>query len=168
MDVWEELNKLYEEEQLLEMALPLAVAKERLTNNAKQYFYHLFKCVVFGNSTGDLYHWEQEIANYLNIINNVKIKGSNNKPSVKFYEDNFFYYFGDEVKDYKGGLEDFKLRIGKKYPPFEVTEELYTKVFEVVQDFAIFFANNFAKNNNLNEIRISNKIEEYFESSEME
>ena len=165
MDIWEELNNIYTEEQLLEMALPLAVARERLINNAKQYFYHLFKCVIFGNSTGDLYHWEQEIANYLNIINNIKIKGNNSKPSVKFYEDNFFYYFGDEMEDYRGGLEDFKSRIGKRYPSFEVTEELYSKVFRVVQDFALYFANIFARENNFNLIKISNKIEEYFKDS---
>lgn len=165
MDIWEELNNIYSEEQLLEMALPLAVAKERLTNNAKQYFYHLFKCVIFGDSTGDLYHWEQEIANYLDIVNDIKIKGNNGKPSIKFYEDNFFYYFGDEVEDYRGGLEDFKSRIGKKYPPFEVTEKLYNKVFRVVQDFALYFANTFARNNDLNKINILNKIEDYFEDS---
>lgn len=167
MNIWEELNNIYNEEQLLEMALPLAVAKERLNNNAKQYFYHLFKCIIFEDSTGDLYHWEQEIANYLNIINNIKIKSNNGKPSVKFYEDNFFYYFGDEAKDYEGGLEDFKNRIGKRYPSFEVTEELYNKVFEVVQDFALYFANIFARENNLNSIKISNKIEDYFKDGEL-
>ena len=168
MNIWKDLDKIYKEEQLLEMAIPLAVVKERLTNNAKQYFYHLFKCVVFGNSTGDLHHWEQEIANYLNIVNDVKVKGNNNKPSTKFYEDNFFYYLGDEAEDYRGGLEDFKNKIGKKYPPFEVTEELYDKVFGVVQDFATFFANHFARDNNLNIIKISNLIEEYFENGILE
>ena len=163
MNVWEELNTICREEQLLEMVLPLAVVKEHLNNNAKQYFYHLFKCVIFGDSTGDLHHWEREIANYLNIVNDIKVKGSNSKPSVKFYNDNFFYYLGDEAEDCRGGLEDFKSRLGRKYPLFEVTEELYIKVFEVVQDFALYFANAFAKNNKLNQVNILSKVEEYFE-----
>lgn len=167
MDVWKELNKLYEEEKLLEMALPLAVIKERFVNNAKPYFYHLFKCVIFGDSTGDLHHWEKEIANFLNIVNDVKVKGSNGKPSIKFYEEYFFYYYGDDVEDYRGNLEDFKNRVGKGYPAFEVTKELYTRVFEVVQDFATYFANVFSRNNNLNFISILNKVEDYFDS-EME
>ena len=150
------------------MALPLDVVKERLRSKAPQYFYHLFKCVVFGDSTGDFNHWIQEIAGYLDAINDVKLKGSNKKPSVKFYEDNFFYLFGDEAGDYRGGLKDFKNRIGKKYPLFEITEELYNKVFEVVQDFALYFANNFARNNNWNIIKISDKIEGYFENGKME
>ena len=168
MSIWEELDELYEEEKLLEMALPLAAAKERLTNNAPQYFYHLFKCIIFENRTGDFDHWVQEIANYLNIINDIKVKGSNSKPSAKFYRDNFFYYLGDEVGDYRGGLEDFKHRIGKKYPDFEVTQELCNKVFEVVQDFALYFGNNFARNNSWNSVDLLRKVEGYFENGDME
>ena len=162
-EIWEELKSLnVEKEVLVEMAMSLGEAKARLESIESQYFNHVIKCVVYGDSTGDLYYWEQEIANLLNIANNIKIKSGNGKLSERSYKDYFFYAWGDEVADYEGGLEYFKIKNSNRYPDFEITEDLVKKVFEVVSDLAEYFSPLFSKANNITEPKIFNKTDEYF------
>ena len=74
-EIREELKSLdVEKEMLVEIAMSLGEAKARLESIESQYFNHVIKCVVYGDSTGDLYHWEQEIANFLNLANSIRIK----------------------------------------------------------------------------------------------
>ena len=155
-----------ESTSLTEMAVLLSKAKETLIRNARPYFIHLFKCVIFGNTTNNLLHWEKELSSYLSIVNDITIKGSNKKPSIEMYEDYFFYYFGDERHDYIGNLEDFKLHEGRSYPDFDITSKLVDNVFDVVQDFALYFASIFSKKNDLAKDEIMYKVIEYFNDAE--
>lgn len=162
-EIWEELKSIdADKEVLLEMAMSLGEAKARLESLEAQYFNHVIKCVIFGDSTNNLYHWEQEIANFLNLANSIKIKSGTGKPSEKFYRDYFFYAWGDEITDYESGLEYFKVKNGNKYPDFEIIEDLIGKVFEAVSDFAEYFSPLFSKANNITKPKIFSKIDEYF------
>lgn len=164
-ETWEELKDLnVERDVLIEMAMSLGEAKARLESIESQYFSHVIKCAVYGNSTGDLNHWEREIANYLNIVNSIKIKSGNGKLSEKSYKDYFFYAWGDEVTDYESGLEYFKIRNSDRYPDFEITEDLVYKVFEAVSDFAEYFSPLFSKANNITKPKIFSRVDEYFHS----
>lgn len=149
---------------LLEMADTKSAAQDKLRRRAIPYLQHLYKCVVFGDSTGDLYHWETEIANLLHSINAIKLKSTNSKPPAGMYEDYFFFYLGDERSDHFHNLEDFRREIRGKYPDFEITPKLVTKVFQVVNDFASYFASHFSKkNNDLTKDVILDRVVEYFE-----
>ena len=166
--LWEEVDKIYEQEEvemLNEMAHSLSAIKKELNNYSQQFTYHVFKCAVFGDTTGDLFHWCQEIGNYLDIVNDYIVKSSKSKPSEEVYKEEFFYYFGgDEESDYIGDLKRFKTSVGRRYSDFEVTPELASKAFSCIKDLADYFAPHFARKNNLTKLDIENKVYDYFNS----
>ena len=87
--------------RLCEIAMPLAMAKQKISDLSYGYIEHVMKCVVFQDTTQDLFHWEQEIVNFIAQVNNIVVKPDSKKLSSSYYRDYFFLGQGDELEDMK-------------------------------------------------------------------
>ena len=96
---------------------------------------HIMKCVVYGKQHKDYEHWiKDELCNkwFKDINDKTPKKHSGIKPDA--YKKNLFAYMGDEVQDAKRDLMHFKRKYVEKaknpYPDFEITQDLYFRVFD--------------------------------------
>lgn len=101
---------------------------------------HIMKCVVYGKSHQDYNGWIEEITNkYIADINAMKPKkGFKMKP--RDYKNNLFAGIGTEVQDAKRELMRFRRKYTNlekdPYPDFEITQELYFRLFDAYWDLA--------------------------------
>lgn len=96
---------------------------------------HLIKCIVYGDTTNDLYHWvHDEIAQYLHSIHTICVKPNNKKLKRTQYEDLIFGSFGNTRNDVKTSLLIFRAwnNRTKQYPEFEVDEDMVDRLFKTV------------------------------------
>lgn len=145
------------------MAMPLATAKQKISDLSYEYIEHVMKCVVFQDTTQDLFHWEQEIASFIAQVNNIIVKPDSKKLSSSYYRDYFFLGQGDELEDMRLFISMWKRREGKYYPSFEVTESLCGRLLEVCTDLADYFSPLVSKKNTYSKAYLLSKIVEYFE-----
>ena len=146
-----------------EMVMSRQQALSIVDSYVVEYSNHLLKCVIFGNSTNNLNHWADEIAEYLDYINSIKIKPNNNKVRENYLYDYFFLASGDVEFDYQIVLKSFQNKHGKKYPKFEITSSLVSKTYNTFLDFADMFASVLSKNNSYDKEWFKNKILNYFD-----
>lgn len=147
---------------LREMAFNRSEALNRINREVPPYRDHLIKCIVYGNSTNNLWHWSDEIADKINKVNSIKLK-SGKKFDQKFYEDEFLLASGDCKSDFKIVLDDFKIDYRYQYPAFEITDTLLYKVVEVFTDLSYYFSNLLCRDNHITKEQIRNKLLDYFE-----
>lgn len=97
MDLWSELDKISEKEQLNEMAVSRQEAINILNRHSSSLADHLAKCFLFPSS---IYfnHWLDECSNYLYMCDNIHLKPNNKKPDIKFIETYLFDSF-DNAED---------------------------------------------------------------------
>lgn len=117
---------------LNEMAFNRSVAIRRVQSYADTLFEHLLKCVVFGDTTGNLTHWiNEEIAVYLSDISEIEVKTKNGKLNKIDYETALLSDIGENLQDYKSTISSIRASWRKrdKYPFFPITNELVNKMY---------------------------------------
>ena len=118
------------------MAQNQDIAKETLKRLSKTLNNHIIKCVVYKNILNDLPHWEKEIANFLSIANDIRLKPKNKKPKESMFTDCLFQYLGDgSINDARVNLSMFQIDFEDKYPAFEITEEMIVILSNCYQIF---------------------------------
>lgn len=148
---------------LHEMVMPIAAAKQKIIDLSYEYVEHLMKIVIFGDSTNDLYHWEQEIANFISQVNDIIIKPNSKKLTTEFYRDYFFLGQGDNLSDIKLFISIWERKEGKYYPSFDLNDIIYENLLTIMVDFADYFSPILSTKNNHSKNYFFNKILEYFE-----
>lgn len=117
---------------------------EKLESYSDKLEEHVLKCIVYPeNNSKD--EWIKEISAWLlrPCITTVKPKGK--KLKADDYRDSIFSCFGDEKVDAELSLAWFKdvfiskPENKKKYPDFEITDELVNKVFNTYNKFIKIF-----------------------------
>lgn len=123
------------------LILGMAMNRNKAVSRVESYAYtlveHIIKCVVYGNSTGNLKHWvEDEICEILSVVNSITIKPSDKKLKKRDYVDTIFGYMGDARSDANVMVRDFRLKNkhNSKYPNFEVTEDLIDRTYKSFQN----------------------------------
>ena len=119
-----------DESLLLEMAFERGVVVGKIQSLIEPIGEHLVKCVVYKNTTQNLYHWVNELAEYFRVINELQVKKLG-KLKEKEYLNYLTQYFGENITDCLSILDIFKLSNKNKYPGFETNEELATNLFSV-------------------------------------
>lgn len=147
---------------LNEMAFNRDKAIEKIKHETETYSEHLIKCILYKNKTNSLWHWCDELANKIDIVNKIKLK-SGGKFSQKFYEDEFFLADGDCPSDFEITLKDFKRDFRFKYPDFEITSKMIEEVSRSFNDISLYFSNILCRENNKNKEWFRNALLDYFE-----
>lgn len=160
---------------LYEMAHSKGKVEGRVESYAEPIKQHLIKCVVYGNSTGNLAHWvTDELCEYFRRINNLECKTKSQRLSKEEYFDLLSDEFGDEISDCLEEIRVFQNDNQRthQYPDFKPTynqaEKLYNiytalfdRVCEIFSDknnrctktsFALIIWNILEKNGISNEI----------------
>lgn len=131
--------KIFRGKGAYEMAFSRQKALEKITQEAETYSDHLIKCIVFKNTTGNLWHWIDELSTKLSNVNKIKLK-SGGKFNEQLYLDEFLLADGDCEEDFKLTLEQFKRKYRFKYSEFEITPALITLTNIVFNEIANYFA----------------------------
>lgn len=131
--------KIFRGKSAYEMAFSRQKALEKITQEAETYSDHLIKCILFKNTTGNLWHWVDELSTKLSNVNKIKLK-SGGKFNEQLYLDEFLLADGDCEEDFKLTLEQFKRKYRFKYSEFEITPALITLTNTVFNEIANYFA----------------------------
>ena len=131
--------KVFKGKSACEMAFSRQKALEKIMQEAETYSDHLIKCIVFKNTTGNLWHWVDEISMKLSNVNKIKLK-SGRKFDKQVYLDEFLLADGDCEEDFKLTLEQFKRKYRFKYSEFEITPALITLTNTVFNEIADYFS----------------------------
>jgi hypothetical protein len=139
---------------ILGMAYQRSMAIKKISGYGEKIDEHIIKCVVYKNTTGNLWHWvHDELATWFDAINQTYVKGNGSgKLKEKDYADNVFGWFGDAFGDARINLSSFRVgvaELGNVYPDFEITYELQRELFEVDQAILSTFPKIFSQNNSL-------------------
>ncbi len=123
------------------MATPKKQALERAGFYSLSIMQHVIKIMLFSKFRPiDVHHWIEEIARWLQDVDNIKLKQSDPKLKPNEIEDTTFGWMGDELNDYRSALEKFRYdnESGKfnykdkvSYPDFEVTREMCSELMEL-------------------------------------
>ena len=141
--IWRRLSSISHEEFLTEMANN----KKKTISLISGYWWdivsHFFKCIIFSTSSS-INHLIDEIAVWLNYINNQFSKTKSLKLSKNVYlEEVFGVNNTTEPRDIRGWIENFQLKEGIKYPEFTITKGLVARCFEYFVKFADYFSSLF-------------------------
>ena len=109
---------------LFEMARSRKKVIELIEGLQTVYEEHLLRCVIYGNSTGNVWHWAGEVAEVLVQVNSMKAKTSSGKLSSQDYIDNLLLASGEFDYEYKENLKHFQFKYKYKYPKYEKTDKL--------------------------------------------
>ena len=95
---------------------------------------HILKCVVYSEDIKLVYHWANEVADELEILDQYGLKPKGKKLKAAVYSELLKADFGESVKDMKVQLMEFrntytKTNSKKQYPRFEITPELIVRLF---------------------------------------
>lgn len=146
MSIIKQANNYLKNVILNEMAYSRKWTIDRLNSLSAPIIEHIIKCAVYENTTNNLNHWIEEIADYLDEANSIEVKTSASKLKEKDYLQNLFYYQGENKKDIRVQLINF--RRNKNYSNYEITQELINKVTNIFQAIAIQASNILATKNN--------------------
>lgn len=132
---------------LWEMAFRKREAIERTGVYADAYAEHLLKISIYQNSTNNLMHWIDELADKLSKVNDVKLK-QGGKLYPQTYKDEFLLADGDCRRDFEIDLDHFKYnnKTGK-YPDFEITDDLIDRTSSNFLDLAEYFSSVLSREN---------------------
>lgn len=154
--------------KLNEMSFDRDVAIKKIKSYTDAYADHLFKSIIYGDSTNNLWHWIDEMADKLYKVHAIKLKrGSTFDP--QFYEDNFLLAYGDCESDFKIDLEDFQRENRFKYPKFNITSRLIENTNKVFNDLSLYFSNILGRDKpERDKKNFRNSLLDYFEELEDE
>ena len=150
--------RFIKEDYLNEMAYSRSWVIDRLKSLSTPVINHIMKCVVYKNTTNNLNHWINEIADYFDEVNSTIVKTKNGKLKEKDYLENLFYYQGVDERDMRVQL--MELRRDRNYPDFEITIELIRRLTVSFNSIAEEFSRIFTSKNSLTKndfIKILNK-----------
>lgn len=128
---------VYAKEAILGMAFERPDAIKHLRGLSETLMFHMVKCIVYGNSTGDYDHWiEDEISSYLASANDVRMKPNNKKPKLDSFNRYLFGMLGDSVQDSGVCIATFRAwnEKKKKYPEFIQTKEMAQRLYKATQN----------------------------------
>lgn len=120
----------------------LVKRRKKIIKKARNYScaigIYTLKCVCYHESFvgKDNDEWTNAIASYIYIIGGYTVNSSSGKLSKSKYKKYLFDCYANETCDYNARLVNFRVR-NKKYPDFEVTDDLvklFQKVFEELRD----------------------------------
>lgn len=143
-------SNLFEEFPIYCMATPRAKAISLMQGLEDEINEHIIKAIVYENTTGNLEHWIEEIAEWLYQIDQIEVKPHSKKLREKDYCNNAFGCFGDAVSDAGVYLTSFRVNTAKKgkvYPDFTVTDKLQERLFTAWSMFLKTFPPIFATKN---------------------
>ena len=161
-----DMNRYLTENQLNEMAVFRAVAIDKIGAESVQYYKHVLKIIIYGDSTGNLYHWAGEVAQCLSKVNDIIVKPTGKKLKPQDYLDCFLLGAGDTVTDYEDDLRFVQQEFKAKYPPFTVTPELSQRSYQAFIDLADYFAPILSSTNNYSKEWFRSKVVEYFKEDD--
>lgn len=142
------------------MAFDRRVAIKKIEDRQDTYAEHVMKCVIYGNSTNNLYHWCEEISQSIFDVLSIKLKGGSSI-SKDIYKDRFFLAYGDTENDFRMDLQDFHKKFVGKYPNFTITNELIQNTYG-----AFVFISNYCTekdNKNISKANIHHVLLQYFD-----
>lgn len=128
---------VYAKQVILGMAFDRPDAILHMRKLAETLMFHMVKCIVYGNSTGNYNHWiEDEISSYLASANAIRLKPSNKKPKLDMFNRYLFGMLGDDVQDAGVCIATFRAWNQKKqkYPDFVPTEEQAIRMNKATQN----------------------------------
>lgn len=144
------------------MSIPRGKAKDKIEALGDIILAHVCKCVLYSASAKDYNHWiEDEIANWISLVNDLTIKPNNKKLKEKDYDLFLLGGFGDDMVDAKINLNLFyrKFRSDPEpYPEVNITDSMVANMYEVTQKFHELIPSMISQNNNLTQSDIANKI----------
>lgn len=120
--------------RLNELAYPRKRALEKLEYLSGALIEYIIKCVVYKNTTNNLDHWTNEIADYFYEVNNIRVKSNTGRLKEKDYLNHLFYYQGEDYQDMKVQLISFSRN--KDYPDFEITKNLIKELTDKFNSIA--------------------------------
>ena len=135
MNIWRELDKISKLEEhlnreLVEMAMPLTLAKSKIISKSDPIIAHILKAIVYGNSLNSLNHWCREIGVWLDLCGNITLKPKNNKPNKNQYSNWIFSCWFSDKDNVRASLK-FLAAECMDYPEFDITNELIDKVYDI-------------------------------------
>jgi len=92
------------------MSMSRMDAIKRLTSYSNVLAEHILKIGLYGNQTGNLEHWAEEVANYLYISNAITIKPTGKKLVRQIYDDRLFGTIGDSDADVRANLYNLSVK----------------------------------------------------------
>lgn len=141
----------------------LAMAEDRRHILDTAYSYskkiaeHIMKCMIYPEHI-DYDGWVSEIAKWIEDVSSMNPKrGFKLKP--RDYKDNLFVGIGDELQDAKRAVmrfhQKFVIDEANPYPDFEITYEVYSRVFDAYWELADFISNKMKAYSQMDESRMS-------------
>lgn len=149
-------------QNIFAMATNRKLAKGRIISLADELCSNIVKISVYPKSV-DCQHWIDEIANWVDAINKITLKPNNAKFNYNEYTEMIFEYFGDSRLDLYALLSEWIIkncRHGKKYPEFEVTEDLIDRLFLNLNKLKDYVCRLCSSKNNVNRSEILNNLNE--------
>lgn len=153
--IWRDLEKLSEQELLLEMALPKDKVESLSRQLGVKICEHLIMCGVYGNSLNCLSHWLDKLAAWFSRIDMKEVKTPSGKLKASSYAYNIYQYnIGENINDIESAIYDFrddncatdeekeaakhndkiaKSIKDKTYPYFEITTDLILRVYNTIR-----------------------------------
>ncbi len=129
-------KQLKKEGYAFEMAYDRSYVIKKVRAKGPTIGEHILKCVVYSNDEQNVNHWIEEIAWELDILDDYDLKPKGKKLKPETYEELLKLDFGESPKDMRTQLKEFSFTYTrdsskKKYPKFEITQELIEKLFRV-------------------------------------
>lgn len=176
MNIWKELDRIRNEELLIEMPIKKKEL-EKLCDKYKDVIYkHILLIGIFGNTLDALNHWATEIASFLSHINDKETDGTRSgKLKKEDYRKMLFTNLCSSQDDIMGDIIGFRdiyckykeepknkyilnsdeYKIRRTYPYFEVTNNITTRTWKFFISLASTISEMLSKKNNntLNDIK---------------
>ncbi len=149
-------------QQLYEMAMSRSMMIDFMESFSVPYRDHLLKCIIYKDSTGNLYHWINELAEMLYKVNKKISKNNNYKLDERVYKDYFLLAAGDTEEEWEDNLIVFKNKFKHKYPNFNITPKLISLTYNIVTDLAEYFSPILSTKNEYTKEKFQQKLIEYF------
>lgn len=144
------------------MAFNRDKAIQQIARENDSYSDHVIKCILYKNTTNNLWHWVDEIATKLHNVNRIRLK-SGSKFDRQFYINEFLLSDGDCPSDFEIVLNNFQSTYRFKYPKINITSDIVELTDVVFHDLSNYFSYILAKDNNYDKIWFRNKLLDYFE-----
>ena len=149
-------------QQLYEMAMSRSMMIDFMESFSVPYRDHLLKCIIYKDSTGNLYHWINELAEMLYKVNKKISKNNNYKLDERVYKDYFLLAAGDTEEEWEDNLIVFKNKFKHKYPNFNIPPKLISLTYNIVTDLAEYFSPILSTKNEYTKEKFQQKLIEYF------
>ena len=131
------MKRLISKQNVFAFAHPRKHVEERVASLQPKLHEHLLKILIYGNTSQNLNHWINELAEFVSIINDYEVKPNNKKLPSHRYEEILRKELGESLRDARANLGYFKAtHTGlNKYPSFTITPDLIQHVHEKREQF---------------------------------